>query len=130
MMRKMWLVATWLATGLATLGAQNAMTLRGEIVEVSCYTKLGIDKSTGADHVACAKDCVSKGQALAILTDGEGLIKITGDYATNKFAKLVGYIGRQVEMTGTPDRYLDYSRAIKVTKVTPVSADRKASPRP
>ena len=82
----------------ASLGAQP-LTVRGEIVEVSCYTKLGIEKSTGAGHVACAKECVAKGQALAILTDGDGLLKITGDFAADKYAKLTPFIGRQVEVS-------------------------------
>ena len=97
--------------------AQAAMTLRGEIVELSCFAK-GVAQSTGASHVACAKECVQKGQALGILTEGDGLVKITGDYAANKYAKLVDYVGKQVEVRGTADRYLDYSRAIKVTAIT------------
>lgn len=121
-MSKMWIMAILLTSGLVAVSAQDSLTMRGEIVEVSCYSKLGVEKSTGAAHVACAKDCVSKGQPLAILTDGEGLIKITGDYAANKYAKLVTYIGQQVEVTGTTDRYLDYSRAIRVTKLTPIAA--------
>ena len=106
----------------AGVHTQQPLTVRGEIVEVSCYTKLGIEKSTGAAHIACAKECAAKGQPLAILTDGDGLLKITGDYAADKYAKLLPYVGRQVEVTGTPDRYLDYSRAIKVTKLAPVGA--------
>ena len=121
-MAKIWATAVLVAAGALTAGAQQALTLRGEIVEVSCYTKLGIEKSTGAEHVACAKECASKGQPLAILTDGEGLIKITGDYAADKYAKLAPYIGRQVEVTGTADRYLDYSRAIKVSKLAPIQS--------
>jgi hypothetical protein len=123
-MRTAWTMAMLVILGVTAPRAQQPLTVRGEIVEVSCYTKLGVDKSTGAAHVACAKDCVSKGQALAILTDGDGLLKITGDYAANKYAKLTPYIGRQVEMTGTPDRYLDYSRAIRVTKVAPITAPK------
>ena len=106
----------------AGVHTQQPLTVRGEIVEVSCYTKLGIEKSTGAAHTACAKECAGKGQPLAILTDGDGLLKITGDYAADKYAKLLPHVGRQVEVTGTPDRYLDYSRAIKVTKLAPVGA--------
>ena len=121
-MAKIWATAVLVAAGAMTAGAQQALTLRGEIVEVSCYSKLGIGKSTGAEHVACAKECASKGQPLAILTDGEGLIKITGDYAADKYAKLAPYIGRQVEVTGTADRYLDYSRAIKVSKLAPIQS--------
>jgi hypothetical protein len=102
----------------ATAQQPQPLTVRGEIVEVSCYTKLGIDKATGTGHAACAKECASKGMPLGILTDGDGLLKITGDYAANNHAKLVPYIGRQVEVSGTSDRYLDYSRAIRVVKLT------------
>jgi len=123
-MNTRWLVVI-LAAGMGTfVHAQQPLTLRGEIVEVSCYTKLGIEKSTGAGHAACAKECVGKGQPLAILTDGDGLIKITGDYAAEKYTKLLPYVGRQVEVTGTPDRYLDYSRAINVTKLAPIAAKK------
>ena len=119
------LIVIALAAAMGVLAhAQQPLTLRGEIVEVSCYTKLGIEKSTGAAHTACAKECAAKGQPLAILTDGDGLVKITGDYAADKYAKLLPYVGRQVEVTGTPDRYLDYSRAIKVTKLAPVTAKK------
>lgn len=123
------IAAGLLSIGSVTAGGQDAkgaMTLRGEIVEVSCFSK-GVAESTGASHVACAKECVQKGQALGILTDGEGLIKITGDFAANKYAKLVGYIGRQVEVTGTSDRYLDYSRAIRVAKLTPIATKSATS---
>jgi hypothetical protein len=113
-----------LSTAGVGIGAQQPLTVRGEIVEVSCYTKLGIEKSTGAGHLACAKECAAKGQPLAILTDGDGLLKITGDYAADKYAKLAPFIGRQVEVSGTPDRYLDYSRAIKVTKLAPVAGKK------
>ena len=77
-------------------------------------------KSSGDAHVACAKVCVAKGQALGILTDGDGLVKITGDFAANKYEKLVPYVGKQVEVRGENDRYLDYSRAIRVAKITPL----------
>jgi hypothetical protein len=107
---------------LQSLSAEaQQVTLKGEIVEVSCFTKLGVAKSTGDAHVACAKDCVAKGQALGILTDGDGMIKITGDYAANKYAKLIPYIGKQVEVQGTDDRYLDYSRAIRVSTIKPLA---------
>jgi len=120
-----WVVVIFTAAAMGGLAhAQQPLTLRGEIVEVSCYTKLGIEKSTGAAHTACAKECAAKGQPLAILTDGDGLVKITGDYAAEKYTKLLPYVGRQVEVTGTPDRYLDYSRAIKVTKLSPVTAKK------
>ena len=118
-MRKILAVTVLVAAWSLSLGAQE-MTLKGEIVEVSCFTKLGVVKSSGDAHVACAKDCVAKGQALGILTDGDGLVKITGDFAANKYEKLVPYVGKQVEVRGVNDRYLDYSRAIRVAKITPL----------
>jgi hypothetical protein len=122
-MRKLFVVlATLAAAGPAPVAGQTTqgvMTLRGEIVEASCFAK-GVAQSTGAGHVACAKECAQKGQALGILTEDDGMIKITGDYAENKYAKLVEFIGKRVEVRGTQDRYLDYSRAIKVTRVTVV----------
>jgi hypothetical protein len=117
-MRKALAITILFAVQSLSLGAQE-VTLKGEIVEVSCFSKLGVLKSTGNAHVACAKDCVAKGQALGILTDDDGLVKITGDFAADKYAKLMPYIGKQVEVRGTDDRYLDYSRAIRIAKVTP-----------
>jgi hypothetical protein len=120
-MRKALAVAILLAVPVLSLrGVAQEMTLKGEIVEVSCYTKLGVVKSSGEGHVACAKECVAKGQPLGILTDGDGLVKITGDFADNKYEKLVPYIGKQVEVRGVDARYLDYSRAIKIAKITPL----------
>jgi hypothetical protein len=119
-MRKGLALAVILGLQSLSLGAQGVLTLKGEIVEVSCFTKMGVAKSTGDAHVACAKECAAKGQPLGILTDGDGLIKITGDYAANKYEKLLPFIGKQVEVQGTDDRYLDYSRAIKVTKIRAV----------
>ena len=119
-----WSVVVVAAVAIGSVHAQQPQAVRGEIVEVSCYTKMGIEKSTGPGHTACAKECAAKGQPLAILTDGDGLLKITGDYTADKYAKLTPYIGRQVEVTGTPDRYLDYSRAIKVTKLAPIAAKK------
>jgi hypothetical protein len=109
-------VAVGVLTAGSVAGAQEVLTYKGEIVEVSCFKK-GVAQSTGAAHVACAKECVQKGQPLGILTEGDGLVKITGDYAANKYAKLMDFIGKTVEVRGTDDRYLDYSRAIKVTSI-------------
>ena len=112
------LAAGWLSVT-AVAGGQDAqapLVLRGEIVEASCFAK-GVAQATGAKHVACAKECAQKGQALGILTEDDGMIKITGDYAANKYAKLLDFVGKRVEVRGTQDRYLDYSRAIKVTSV-------------
>ena len=78
------------------------MRLSGEIVDISCYKQKGVAAGTGTAHVECAKMCVrTKDAALGILTDGDGLFRIWGATARDKYAKLVPYIGQTVEITGT-----------------------------
>jgi hypothetical protein len=93
----------------ALLGAQEPvikrsppLTYTGEIVDISCYKSKGVAGGTGAEHAACAKICVlEKGATVGILTDGDGLFKIWGSAAQNKYAKVMPYIGQTVEVTGT-----------------------------
>ena len=78
-----------------------AMTVTGEIVDISCYKSKGV-AGTGAAHLDCAKICIlEKGAQVGILTDGDGLFKIWGGMAADKYAKVLPYLGQQVEMTGT-----------------------------
>ena len=78
------------------------LTYTGEIVDISCYKSKGVAGGTGAAHVDCAKMCIlQKDAAVGILTDGDGLFKIWGSAAKDKYAKLVPYIGQTVEVTGT-----------------------------
>ena len=93
----------------APVGAQEPvikrskpMTMTGEIVDMSSYKSKGVAGGTGAAHVDCAKVCIlEKGAQVGILTDGDGLFKIWGPMANDKYAKLLPYLGQQVEVTGT-----------------------------
>lgn len=77
------------------------MTLTGEIVEISCYKQKGVAGGTGAAHVDCAKICIlEKDSAVGILTDGDGLFRIWGQAAQNKYAKVLPFVGQTVEITG------------------------------
>jgi hypothetical protein len=78
------------------------MTMTGELVEMSCYKSKGVAGATGAAHVDCAKVCIlEKGSQLGILTDGDGLFRLWGPMAANKYAKVLPYLGQEVEVTGT-----------------------------
>ena len=78
------------------------LTYTGEIVDISCYKSKGVAGGTGAAHADCAKVCIlQKDAAVGILTDGDGLFKIWGSAAKDKYAKMVPYIGQTVEVTGT-----------------------------
>jgi hypothetical protein len=76
------------------------MTLRGEMVDISCYRGKGTAGGTGANHVACAKACVAQGKALGLLSEGDGLFRVVGELTANNSAKLVPYIGEAVEVRG------------------------------
>ena len=78
------------------------MTLAGELVDMSCYKAKGVAAGTGAAHADCARICVlEKGAAVGILTDGDGLFRIWGESTKDKYATLLPYLGRTVEITGT-----------------------------
>jgi hypothetical protein len=78
------------------------LSYTGEIVDISCYKAKGVAGGTGAAHADCAKVCIlQKDTAVGILTDGDGLFKIWGSAAKDKYAKLQPYIGQTVEITGT-----------------------------
>ena len=77
------------------------MTLTGEIVDISCYKQKGVAAGTGAAHIDCAKLCVlEKGAALGILSDGDGLFRIWGTAARDKYLKVQPFIGQTVVITG------------------------------
>ena len=78
------------------------MTLTGELVDISCYKQKGVAAGTGAAHLDCAKMCVlDKGAAVGILSDGDGLFRIWGTSARDKYLKVQPYLGQTVTITGT-----------------------------
>jgi len=99
------------------------ITLTGEIVDISCYKSKGVAGGTGAAHVDCAKICIlQKDGAVGILTDGDGLFKIWGPMAASKYAKVLPFIGQQVEITGTE---VTLSNNYDVRSFEPQSIKRK-----
>lgn len=94
--------STTLASQDPVIKRSAPMTLTGEIVDISCYKAKGVAAGTGAAHVECAKICIlQKDAAAGILSDGDGLFKIWGAAAQDKYAKVMPYIGQTVEITGT-----------------------------
>jgi hypothetical protein len=96
------LFVTTLAAQEPVIKRSAPMTLTGEIVDISCYKSKGVAGGTGAAHAECAKICIlQKDAAVGILTDGDGLFRIWGAAAQNKYAKMTPFIGQTVEITGT-----------------------------
>ena len=80
--------------------AGKDVTLKGEVIDAICYTKNGAGKGTGDGHAACATSCAKRGNEMAILT-ADGVYTIAGDYTKDKNAKLIEFVAKQVQATGT-----------------------------
>lgn len=75
-------------------------TLRGTIVEVTCFRQHGAATVSAPEQIACAHKRIAADGRLGILTEGDGLFQITGPFAANKFAKLAPFIGQRVDLSG------------------------------
>ena len=74
------------------------MTIKGEVVDVSCSMDKK-DEGHGASHASCALSCAKSGQPVGILT-ADAIYTVTGDYAANKNAKLLDFVAKNVIVTG------------------------------
>src|SRR5687767_768406 len=91
----------------AALSAQGPVTnrmppttMRGTIVEVTCFRQQGAATVSSPEQIACAKKRVADDGRLGILTEGDGLFQITGSLTANKYAKLAPFIGQRVDLSG------------------------------
>lgn len=101
-----------------------AATMRGTIVEVTCFRQQGAATVATAEQIGCAKKRVAEGGRLGILTEGDGLFQITGAFSANKYAKLAPFIGQRVDVTGAEvviSNNYDYKsfEAEKIARVKP-----------
>ena len=97
-------------------------TMRGVIVEVTCFRQQGAATVSSPEQMACAKQRVAADGRLGILTEGDGLFQLTGALAANKFAKLAPYIGQRVDVSGAEvviSNNYDY-RSFEAEKISPV----------
>jgi len=58
-------------------GAQEEITVQGEIVDLACYMSKG---SRGAAHKACAQMCAKKGVPLGVLTEAGEVYLLLDDH--------------------------------------------------
>lgn len=73
-------------------------TIKGELVEQSCYNK--DHKNVGEAHKACAVKCAKAGQQVDLLTEDGKVYQVKGELAADKNAKLVPHMSHTVELTG------------------------------
>jgi hypothetical protein len=98
---------------------EKEMTVKGEVVDVSCYLKHG-DKGMGDEHKSCAEACAKAGGPLGILTkDGKLYVSVMpDDHTAGPNGKLMDHIAKQVEATGIV-RTKAGIRGIMISKVQP-----------
>ncbi len=101
--RWIWALVVALALGMfvvttADEGAAKEVTVKGEILDMSCYIARG---AKGDEHAGCAKKCVKAGQPMGLLAE-DGSVYLL--YASHKdgapFEQAKDYAGQQVELTG------------------------------
>jgi hypothetical protein len=96
-------------------------TMRGVIVEITCFRQQGAATVSAPEQITCAKKRVAEGGRLGILTEGDGMFQVTGSFADNKYAKLAAFIGRNVDLTGAEvviSNNYDY-KSFEPSKVVP-----------
>lgn len=117
----------------AALSAQGPITnrmapatLRGTIVEVTCFRQQGAATVSTPEQIACAKKRVAEDGRLGILTEGDGLFQITGAFSANKYAKLAPFIGQRVDVSGAEviiSNNYDY-KSFEAEKIARVKSDQ------
>jgi hypothetical protein len=90
-----------IASLLALLGAAPLLaefrTLAGEVVDVRCHRKSA--ENAGQAHQDCAISCARRGGLLGVRTP-DGVYVITGDFTARLNARLLPFVGREVEVEG------------------------------
>jgi len=78
--------------------AQEAVTVRGEIVDLACYMAKG---SMGPTHKACAQMCARKGVPIGVLTEqGEVYLLLSNDQDADAYEAAKKMAGEKVDITG------------------------------
>ena len=101
-------------------------TMRGTIVEVTCFRQQGAATVSTPEQIGCAKKRAAEGGRLGILTEGDGLFQITGGMSANNFAKLVPFIGQRVDLSGAEviiSNNYDY-KSFEAEKIARVKSDK------
>ena len=105
----------------------DTTTIHGTIIEVSCFRKMGAATVASAEQIACAKAAIAANNGIVgILTDGVGTFQLGGTLTANNYAKLVPYLGKDVDMSGA-EVYISNNfsyHVFEATKMTPASAKK------
>ena len=77
----------------------KAVTIKGEVVEMSCYANMG---AKGASHKQCAIACANNGHSLGLVEDNTGKVyMVVSPIDKNTRDTLLPYVADHVSVTGT-----------------------------
>lgn len=80
-----------------TLQAQDAATVSGEVIDITCYLTKG---GQGAEHAGCAKACLSAGKPMGLLSDDGTLFLLGAGEDGAAYDALKELAGEMAEVTG------------------------------
>ena len=92
------LVLLFLFLGINSAFSQEVKTIKGEVIDASCYV---IEGARGQEHKDCAIACINAGEPAGILDEQTGKIYIvvTDDHS-GPAAKILPYVAKTVEAKG------------------------------
>ena len=74
------------------------VTLTGEVVDIVCYLQHP-ESGRGDDHAACAKQCINKGLAAGLLSEGKLYLLMRSGHDPI-VDEITPFIAKKVKMTG------------------------------
>lgn len=82
----------------ARAAEENAVTLQGEVLDMSCYAMQG---ANGKKHAMCARTCLAGGAPAGLLTADGSVYLLVDNHANKKpYQKLRTLGGEEVTVTG------------------------------
>ena len=81
----------------ATAFAADEVTLKGEIVDLHCYTARG---AKGEEHAGCSNACISRDVPVGFVADDGTLYLLVNEKPTSVKEKVAGKAGKKVKVTG------------------------------
>jgi len=95
-------VSMMMAAGGATATyAADAVTIKGEVIDTSCYAASG-GKAKGESHRSCGMSCIKMGAPAGLLEEGTNKVYVLlpGKPMTSLSDTVVEMVAKQVSVTG------------------------------
>jgi hypothetical protein len=82
---------------LTAFAENESVTMKGEIVDLHCYTSRG---AHGEEHAGCSNACISRDVPAGFLAEDGTLYLLVNEKANSVKEKIAGKAGKPVKVTG------------------------------